>query len=202
MRLNELAGCEECDTVYRRTPLAYGKRAYCVCCGAELYRHTKPFSTLLALILTAIIVFILANSFPIVKIELQGNTSETTLLGAVWVMFHYDRAFVGVLILITTFIVPLSYLLLLTYVLGTVSVLKRRPTFLVIALRTLFFMRVWGMVEVFLIGILVTLVKLIGMVLVIPEVALWAFAVLSILLVYITSIKVSDIWNEIDRSLP
>ncbi|MFH4081897.1 paraquat-inducible protein A, partial [Acinetobacter baumannii] len=39
-----------------------------------------------------------------------------------------------------------------------------------------------------------------GMVLVIPEIALWAFAVLSLLMVYITSIKVSDIWNEIDRS--
>ena len=115
-------------------------------------------------------------------------------------MFHYDRAFVGVLILITTFIVPLSYLLLMTYVLGTVSIFKRRPKFLVVALRTLYFMRVWGMVEVFLIGILVTLVKLMGMVLVIPEIALWAFAVLSLLMVYITSIKVSDIWNEIDRS--
>ncbi|XAU35481.1 paraquat-inducible protein A, partial [Acinetobacter baumannii] len=28
MKLKELAGCEECDTVYRRVPLAYGKRAY------------------------------------------------------------------------------------------------------------------------------------------------------------------------------
>ncbi|MFK6361215.1 paraquat-inducible protein A, partial [Acinetobacter baumannii] len=26
MKLKELAGCEECDTVYRRVPLAYGKR--------------------------------------------------------------------------------------------------------------------------------------------------------------------------------
>ncbi|WP_200850784.1 paraquat-inducible protein A, partial [Klebsiella pneumoniae] len=108
-------------------------------------------------------------------------------------MFHYDRAFVGVLILITTFIVPLTYLLLLGYVLGTVSILKKCPQFLVGALRTLYFMRVWLMVEVFLIGILVTLVKLMGMVLVIPEIALWAFAVLSLLMVYITSVKVSDI---------
>lgn len=76
------------------------------------------------------------------------------------------------------------------------------PPILVGALRTLYFMRVWGMVEVFLIGILVTLVKLMGMVLVIPEIALWAFAVLSLLMVYITSVKVSDIWNEIDRSQP
>ncbi|MDP7830018.1 paraquat-inducible protein A, partial [Acinetobacter baumannii] len=50
MKLKELAGCEECDTVYRRVPLAYGKRAYCVCCGAELYRHTKPFTALLQIV--------------------------------------------------------------------------------------------------------------------------------------------------------
>ena len=80
--------------------------------------------------------------------------------------------------------------------------IKETTQFLVGALRTLYFMRVWGMVEVFLIGILVTLVKLMGMVLVIPEIALWAFAVLSLLMVYITSVKVSDIWNEIDRSQP
>lgn len=80
MKLKELAGCEECDTVYRRTPLAYGKRAYCLCCGAELYRHTKPFSTLLALILTALIVFVIANSFPIVKLNCRATSLKPLYL--------------------------------------------------------------------------------------------------------------------------
>ena len=54
-------------------------------------------------------------------------------------MFHYDRAFVGVLILITTFIVPLTYLLLLGYVLGTVSILKKLPIFSGCLANTLFY---------------------------------------------------------------
>ncbi len=53
--------------------LPYGKRAIVSAVVAELYRHTKPFTTLLALILTALIVFVIANSFPIVKIELQAT---------------------------------------------------------------------------------------------------------------------------------
>lgn len=57
------------------------------------------------------------------------------------------------------------------------------------------------MVEVFLIGVLVTLVKLVGMVVVIPGVALWGFSILSVLLVYIASVKVKDLWDEIDRRL-
>ncbi|OTG94773.1 paraquat-inducible membrane protein A [Acinetobacter sp. ANC 3832] len=195
----ELAGCEECDTVYRKVPLASGERAYCVCCGAELYRQSKPFTVLLALAITALIVFAISNSFPIVKVELQGHDSQTTLLGAAWAMFHADRAFVGVLILITTFVVPLMDLLLLIYVLSSISLFKTKPKYLVIALRIIFLFRTWGMIEVFLIGVLVTLVKLAGMVVVIPGIALWSFAVLSLLLVYIASVKVKDIWDEIDR---
>ena len=199
--LSELAGCEECDAIYRKGDLALGERAYCTCCGAELYRRSRSFSSLLALVITALIIFVIANSFPIVIVELQGNTSQTTLIGAAWTMFHIDRALVGVLILITTFIVPLIELLLLSYVFAYISLWKRRPPYLIPALRALFLFRTWGMVEVFLIGVLVTLVKLVGMVTVIPGVALWAFTLLSVLLVYIASLKIKDLWNEVDRSL-
>lgn len=199
-----LIGCEECDTVYRRSTLASGERAYCQCCGAELYRDIQSFHTLLALISTALIVFTIANSFSIVQVELQGIYSDTTLLGAVQAMFHADRAFVGILILITTFIVPLMYLLLLGYVLTSIVLsdkdqVPHRDRFIRMALRILFELRMWGMVEVFLIGVLVTLVKLVGMVVVIPGIALWAFAILSVLLVYIASFKIKDIWDAIDR---
>lgn len=196
-----LAGCEECDAVYKKVALASGERAYCSCCGAELYRENQSFSTLLALVITAFIVFIIANSFSIVQVELQGVYTETTLLGAVKAMFDADRAFVGILILVTTFIVPLMYLLLMAYVLSAVTVLKSMHQSILIALRTLYVLRIWGMVEVFLIGVLVTLVKLVAMVVVIPGIALWAFAILSLLLVYIASIKIKDLWDAIDRYL-
>lgn len=202
----KIVACEECDTVYQKVNLAKGERAYCDCCGAELYREGQSFNTLLALVLTALIVFVIANSFSIVKVELQGIYSDTTLLGAAWAMFQADRAFVGMLILITTFIVPLLYLLIMGYVVSSVlltqkQVIGRHQRFLIFALRSLYLLRAWGMVEVFLIGVLVTLVKLVSMVVVIPGIALWAFAVLSVLLVYIVSIKIKDLWDAIDRYL-
>jgi paraquat-inducible protein A len=69
-------------------------------------------------------------------------------------------------------------------------------------MRLLSLFRIWAMVEVFLIGVLVTLVKLVGMVIVIPGIALWAFAILSILMVIISAVKLQNIWDEIDRCLP
>ncbi|MCF9046204.1 paraquat-inducible protein A [Acinetobacter nectaris] len=199
--LKQLSSCEECDTLYLKVPLAQGEKACCLCCGAEIYNDIKPFNTILALVLTALIIFVVANSFPIIKVEVQGNALQTTLLGAATTMFDIHREFVGILLILTTFIIPLINLILLTYIFFNVGLLKRRPYFMVFALRTLYLFRVWAMVEVFLIGILVTLVKLINMVIVIPEIALWAFAVLSLFMVYLNAIKVQDIWNAIDRDL-
>ncbi|OTG87079.1 paraquat-inducible membrane protein A [Acinetobacter sp. ANC 4558] len=196
-----LVGCEECDTISRKVTLASGERAFCACCGGELYQPPKSLMNLLALVVTALIVFVLANSYPIVIVELQGNSSETTLIGAAMAMFKIDRAFVGTLILITTFIVPLINILLLLYVLSSVEIRKIRPKFLIPALRLLSAFRTWAMVEVFLVGVLVTLVKLVGMVVVIPGIALWAFAILSILMVAIASVQLQNIWNEIDRCM-
>lgn len=198
----ELVGCVECDTISKKVPLAPGERAFCACCGGELYQQPKSLTVLLALVVTALIVFVLANSYPIVMVELEGNSSETTLLGAAMAMFKIDRAFVGVLILITTFIVPLIDIILLLYILTSVKLIKKRPRFLIPALRLLSLFRIWAMIEVFLIGVLVTLVKLVGMVVVIPGIALWAFAILSILMVAIAAVQLQNIWDEIDRCLP
>ena len=197
---HQWVGCEDCDAVYVRIALASKERAYCPCCGTELYRDLYSFNTLLALVVTSLIIFIIANSFPIVTVELQGIYSQTTLLGAAWTMSQADRAFVGFLILMTTFVVPLLYLLLLAYLLATVMLRPNQPLqpTQVWSLRALYLLRTWGMVEVFLIGILVTLVKLVGMVKVIPGIALWAFALLSLLLVYIVSIKAKDLWDAIE----
>ena len=199
--ITALIACEECDSVYQRISLQQGECADCACCGAPLYRYRRPLTILLPLLLTALIIFIICNSFPIVKVDLQGNDTQTTLIGAALAMFHAEQPLVGVLVLITTFIVPLLDIVLLLYVMVNVTLLKQRPQYMVFALRTIGLFRTWGMIEVFLIGVLVTLVKLVAMVVVIPGIALWSFAVLSLLLVYISSFTVKDLWYEIEHYL-
>lgn len=199
---HQLVACEECDAVYQRKPLRVAERAYCLCCGAALYRDNKPINTLLPLVITTLIIFIIANSFPIVQIEMQGLTAQTTLLQAVWAMMTLQHGMVGLLVLLTTFLVPLLDNLLLLYILLPIHLYKKKPRQLVRAMNTLAALRGWSMVEVFLIGVLVTLVKLAGMVIVIPGIAMWAFAALSLLQVWICAFKIKDLWHDIDsRSL-
>ncbi len=194
-----LVCCEECDVVYQRIELKKGEKAYCLRCGAALYKNGRTLEQLLPLVIASLIIFAISNSFPIVQIELQGIRSETTLFGAVVTMFNEGRGLVAILVLLTTIIFPLCELLLLLYVLLPVTFFKTKPFGMAIALRIVRVFRIWGMIEVFLIGVLVTLVKLVVMVTIIPGIALWSFAVLTVLMVLVVSVKVSDIWDQVER---
>jgi paraquat-inducible protein A len=58
----------------------------------------------------------------------------------------------------------------------------------------------WGMVEVFMLGILVSLVKLTSNFRVIPGVALWSFALLTLLLAAAAaSFSSRALWNRVDQ---
>lgn len=201
LSLAKIICCEECDAIYKKIELTAGEQAYCICCGAELYRQPTNLLTLFVLTLTSLIVFVIANSLPIIRVELQGQFSQTTLLGAISTIFHSKFPFISVVVLITTFIVPLLDLLLLIIVLFFICFLKIRPFFLISLLKILFLFRTWGMLEVFLIGILITIVKLMMMVVVVPGIALWAFVILSILVVNITSVTSEELWDAIEREL-
>jgi paraquat-inducible protein A len=66
--------------------------------------------------------------------------------------------------------------------------------------RLLLVLRPWGMVEVFLLGVLVALIKLSGIARVIPGVALWAFAVLTVLLVLVVTFNPRYLWQLAGRA--
>jgi len=58
----------------------------------------------------------------------------------------------------------------------------------------------WGMVEVFMLGVLVSLVKLTSSFKVIPGVALWSFGCLTLLLAAAaSSFSSRDVWARLDR---
>jgi len=191
----DLIVCEECDAVHRRPVLAHAEVARCLRCGAELERDTGGhLGRLLPLTVASLIMFVIANSFPIVQIELQGLTSETTLFGAVMVLNGEGMSLVAMLVLSTTILFPLVQMLVLLYLLLPAAQEGRRPG-VKILLRLMQVVRPWGMVEVFLLGVLVALVKLSNMAAVVPGVALWAFGALTLLLTVVVSFNPRYLWR-------
>ncbi|MBV8625910.1 MAG: paraquat-inducible protein A [Herbaspirillum sp.] len=191
----DLIVCEQCDAVYQRPRLGPREVAHCLRCDAELDRDTgKRLEQLLPLTIAALILFVLANAFPIVTIELQGLSADTTLIGAVIALTRDGMSEVALLVMATTLLFPLIQLAVLFYLLLPSSRQARPPGF-VLLLRLMQAARPWGMIEVFMLGILVALIKLSNMAEVIPGPALWSFGGLAVLLTVVVSFNPRYIWH-------
>jgi paraquat-inducible protein A len=187
--------CEGCDAVYRRTPLRPREASHCARCGTELDRHAgDQGARVLPLTVASLILFAIANLFPIVEIELRGLSSQTTLAGAVIVLAGEGMSVVALLVLATTLLFPLLQLCILFYLLVPMA-RERRPAGFGVLVRILQSLRPWGMIEVFLLGVLVAIVKLSSLAQVVAGPALWAFMGLTVLLTAVLSFNPRTFWE-------
>ena len=193
--------CEGCDAIYRRVPLRRREVAHCPRCGTELDRHPgAQRERMLPLTLACLILFAIANLFPIVEIELRGLRSQTTLAGAVVALTGEDMSLVAFLVLATTILFPLMQLLILVWLLVPMR-RHRRALGFALLVRLMQALRPWGMIEVFLLGVLVALVKLSSMASVLPGPALWAFVALTLLLTAVLAFEPRGVWDMAENKL-
>ncbi|MBB3227356.1 paraquat-inducible protein A [Luteibacter sp. Sphag1AF] len=191
----DLIVCEHCDTVYRREPLTRGQVSTCLECGAVLERHQWiGLDGQFALILAAFIVFVIANCTPIVSLGFSGMQSATTLWGAVIAMWNDSSQVVAVLTAMTLFFFPLTQILIFGWVLWFARDGIRAPGFAP-AMIALYYVKPWSMIEVFMLGVLVAVVKASSYFEVVPGPGVWAFAVLTILITIFASHDSRELWN-------
>jgi paraquat-inducible protein A len=191
--------CQDCDLLQRKTALLTGETAYCRRCGDVLYRSIPGgFDRTLACMLGAAVLFAVANAFPIVALEAQGARTSTTLFGAVRVLHDQHMTSVAALIFTTTTLMPALEISAMLYMLLPLK-LGRVPKDLPAMFRLVQTVRPWGMVEVFMLGILVSLAKLTHIAHVVPGIALWSFGVLMLLLAAAAaSFEAQDLWARVE----
>lgn len=166
-------------------------------CGSVLLRrHRLAPDQVLALVVAALVVFAVANAFPIVDLQVQGLRSTATLWGSIAALWGEDRHLMAVLVCATTQAFPLLDLLCMLALLLAVTRRRPRPIWLAPLLRFVQELRPWGMIEVFMLGVVVSLVKLSAMAAIVPGMALWAFAVLTVLMAVILSFHPRQLWDE------
>jgi len=176
-----LIACHECDLLQRGVPLAPRATARCTRCGAVLYRNTPDsLDRTLAYALAAAVLFVVANAFPIVGLDAQGNHTSTTLFGTVRALHDGGMTSVAGLVFVTTILMPALDIGALLYMLLPLK-LGRVPHGLPAVFRLVDAVRPWGMVEVFMLGTLIALTKLAALASVVPGIALWSFGALMFL---------------------
>ena len=173
--------------------------AECPRCRATLLRRRENgIERTLALTIAGLTIFAVANAYPFLAIEAQGQRTQSTLLSGSLGLIRGGQSAVGLLVLVTTVVAPLVQLSLLLYVLAPLH-RGRTPRAIVAALRWLKRAQKWSMMEVYLIGILVSLVKLMDMASIVPGVALWAFVLLIPLLAAASSsLDLDEVWARVE----
>ena len=183
----KLIACHECDLLQREVPLPRAGVAHCGRCGATLYRsHPESLERTLALTAGAVVLFAIANTFPIIGLQLQGQVIQTTLFHTVRTLYDEDMKSVAALVFVTAIAMPALQLFALTYLLLPLR-LGRLPPHFGPVFRMLQTVQPWGMVEVFMLGVLVSLVKLAHLAGVVAGIALWSFAALMLVMAAIAS---------------
>ncbi len=158
--LTELVACHECDLLMRRPEIADGERVECPRCGYELYSHRpQVIRRSLALVLAALLLYIPANFQPIMQMTMLGQSSHDTVWSGVLGLYDAGMQSIAVVVFLCSMAVPLLKLLCQLLVLLSIC-LKVGRGYGLLLYRIYHHMREWGMLEVYLIGILVSIVKL------------------------------------------
>lgn len=196
----QLIACHDCDLLQREIQLNPGCTATCPRCGAVLYRNaTDSINRTLAYSLAAALLFLIANLFPILSIELQGDRASITLYGAVLSLWHQQMKLVSASVFVTAIVIPALELGSMIYLLVPLK-LGRLPVGYSRFLRMQQRVQPWSMVEVLLLGVLVSLVKLTQNFKVIPGIAMWSFGLLTLLVAAVaSSFSSRDVWSRIDE---
>jgi paraquat-inducible protein A len=183
MSAGALTLCEECDLLQQSPPLPPGGTAHCARCGHVLHRD-RPNSVdrTLALTVTGLVLFVIANSFPFLSFEMQGQLTQTTLMTGVRELADAGKGEVAAVVFFTSVLAPGLQLLLLLAVLAPLRLRDRLPPGFPTLFRWFKRLAPWGMMDVFMIGILVSVVKLAEMASIVPGTALFAFVVLIFVL--------------------
>jgi paraquat-inducible protein A len=193
-----MIACHECGTVQHMRALPEGGAARCARCGATLYRQRRDsIEHTLLLTLAALILFVIANTFPFLTFELEGNADTSTLLTGVRSLYEQGMWPLAVLVLLTATVVPLAWLLSTAYVLLPLW-LGRVPWRVAEVFKITELLRPWAMMEVYLLGVIVAYVKLSDLARLELGIALFAFVGLIVVMIAAeAALEPHEIWRRL-----
>ncbi|RUO33867.1 paraquat-inducible protein A [Aliidiomarina soli] len=175
--------CPECDLVVALPALKAGQAANCPRCKRELtYRAHAPAERVLAYALSALIMLAFTMPFSFMSFALGGQAQDIVLLDTATAFRSNDWPLLSILIAATVLVLPGLYLIAVVYVYSAVALRQYWMGAIWLA-RAISSIKPWLMTDVFLVGVLVSLVKLLGMADIQLGMSFWAFCGYVILLV-------------------
>src|ERR671915_640106 len=179
-----VVACDTCGLVQEVEGLAPGSVAECIRCGSFMGGRSsvRSLEITAALSLAALVLYVPANIYPIMKMHLYGGYSESTVWDGIVLLMKNDQWFVAVVVFLASMVIPLVKLaglfaLVVTSRMGWGRRLRSRTQLY----KFIDAIGPWAMLDVFLLAVLVALVKLSSWAKIIPGPGLFAFTAVVVL---------------------
>ncbi len=196
-----LTACHDCDLLFQIPHLQKGEQAHCPRCGAlvmERKGHSLDYS--LALALTSLILFVIANVNTLLRMNVGGRTQSENIISGVNELYVQGYWEIAALVFIVSILAPLLKILCVFYVLTPLKFNTRLPYAKQI-FRFYEALSPWAMTEVYMLGILVALVKLADLATINVGIALYSFAALiPFMAATDASLDDHEIWERLEPS--
>lgn len=192
--------CYHCDLLHELPAMPDRAIARCVRCDAILFRsRTNTIDRTVAWTVAALVLFLVAVSFPFLGIKTNGIERHTALLTGISEIYRQGMTGLSVLVMLTCFISPVIQMTALLYVFVPLKFGKKAYRCETV-FRLFQHIQPWNMMEVFMLGILVALVKLGDLATIVPGIAVYAFSLLIFCLAFaVSSVDAFQVWKRIEE---
>ena len=193
------AACHFCDTLHLAAPVAEGTAARCTRCGALLYQN-RPASLARAsaFSLAALLLMAVVQAFPFLVMDATSIRRHLTLANAARALAVEGEPLLGCAVVLFTMVAPFVLAGGLLYVCAPLMFGRLAPGAVRVA-KWMHWSEPWNMVEVFLLGVIVSLLKLSKMAEVHFGTGFWAFAGVMVCLAgAVAAIDRDELWDRME----
>ena len=190
--------CHECDLIHAIPPMPARAAACCVRCGSVMFKaKTDSINRTLAWTLAGLVLYVVAVSFPFLAMKNGPIGNETGLLTGIELLYQQGIIPLAALVLMTCVLVPLLQMLGLLYIFIPLK-FDFRVNYAIPVFRLFKQIKPWSMMEIYMLGILVSIVKLVKMATIIPGLAVIAFGLLIFVLNFaLTAVDEHMVWEKL-----
>ena len=198
--MSALIACHGCDMLVDVENLEDGSKAICPRCGHFLTRRQIDANRhVISYALAALIFMVAAGAFPFLSFSASGLESVMTLRQTPGSLYAYGMPELAFVVAAFIIIIPSVILLLVLAVCVPLEMGYPAP-WLKLATRLIFTLQNWAMVEVFIIGVIVSLVKIAAMATVGLGISFWAYVAFSICFTLtIAHLDRFQCWQELEE---
>jgi len=199
--LDKLTACRECDLLVERITLVENQHAHCPRCNALLYIGRKdPVNTTLVVSISGLLMVFPAYFLPLMEMGTLGLTNSSSIFETLVPMMSGAYWIAAISLFLFAILIPVL-LLLFSFWISLHLRINSYPNYLIPLQRLYQSLVSWGMPEVYILGIIVSLVKLLDDFTVVVGPGLFSFCVMMFCsLLVTTTVSRQYFWEALQHA--